>query len=150
MKPRFSLLYLIIIILAACKNNAIKPANSESDIDAARNFIRSALDGKFDEARKYILPDSTNINYLDVAERSYKNADQSIKDGYRASNINMHLVDPVNDSITIIIYSNSYKNDHDTLKVVKVNDNWLVDFKYLYQHDEIPILEKPVLNDSMK
>jgi len=145
-----SYFFLLLLLLSGCKSSNKQPAKSENNIDAARNFIRSALDGKFDEARKYMLTDSTNINYMDVAERSYKNIDQPTKDGYRASNINMHLVDPVNDSTTIIIYSNSFKNDHDTLRIVKINDNWLVDFKYLYQHDVTTVLEKPVLTDSLK
>ena len=30
---------------------------SENDVDAARNFIRSALDGKYDRARKFMIQD---------------------------------------------------------------------------------------------
>lgn len=87
---------------------------------------------------------------MDLAERSYLNINQDIKDGYRASSINIHLLNPLNDSTAIIIYSNSFKNDHDTLKVQKRNDNWLVDFKYLYQHDADTSIKKPMLNDTIK
>ena len=107
---------------------------SENNIDAARNFIRSALDGKFDEARTYMLPDSPNTNYMDVAERSFQNTDQGVKNSYRTSTIIIHEVADVNDSTTIVIYSNSYKNDRDTLRVVKTNNQWLVDLKYLFEH----------------
>jgi len=41
----------------------------------------------------------------------------------------------VNDSTSIVIYSNSFKNNPDTLKVIKTGGKWLVDFKYLYLHD---------------
>ncbi|HEY0434503.1 MAG TPA: hypothetical protein VGC95_11555, partial [Chitinophagaceae bacterium] len=41
----------------------------------------------------------------------------------------------VNDSTTVTIFANSYKNDKDTLKMVKVNSQWLVDLKYLFEHD---------------
>ena len=97
-----------------------------------------------------MLPDSVNINYMDVAERSYEKAEQATKDGYRASTIHIHQVDPVNDSTFIIIYSNSFKNDHDTLKVLKVTGQWLVDFKYLYEHDSDTLQNKSIANDSLK
>ncbi len=134
----------------ACKNEDQKPqTSSESSIDAARNFIRAALDGKFKEAREFMLKDSVNTNYMDVAERSFGRADQSVKDGYRASSIYIHNKNEINDSTTIVIYSNSYKNDHDTLKVLKTNDQWLVDLKYLYEHDRDSLIYKPVLKDSL-
>ena len=116
---------------------------SENNIDAARNFIRSALDGKFDEARTYMLPDSPNTNYMDVAERSFQNTDQGVKNSYRTSTIIIHEVDDVNDSTTIVIYSNSYKNDRDTLRVVKTNNQWLVDLKYLFEHGSDTMSIKP-------
>jgi hypothetical protein len=67
-----------------------------------------------------------------------------------SSSINMHQVSTVNDSVTIIIYSNSFKNDHDTLKVVKINGQWLVDLKYLFDHDMDTTINKPVINDTLK
>jgi hypothetical protein len=149
MRKRFFLYCSFIIFITSCKSSD-KQTTSESNIDAARNFIRAALDGKFSDARTFMLQDSVNTNYMDLAERSYKNIDQATKDGYRASSINIHLLDPVNDSTAIVIYSNSFKNDHDTLKVLKSNDNWLVDFKYLYQHDADSSLQKPILKDTLK
>lgn len=137
--------------LIACKGKDKQSENkSENNIDAARNFIRAALDGKFDLARKFMLPDSVNINYMDVAERSFQNINQSIKDSYRASNIHIHEVNPLNDSTCIVIYSNSYKNDHDTLKVVQVNNQWVVDFKYLYLHNNDTTFNKTAVRDSLK
>ncbi len=119
-------------------------------MDAARNFIRAALDGKFDEARTYMLPDSVNINFMDVAERSYQNIDHSTKDSYRSSSIHFHNTMAVSDSVSIVVYSNSFKNDHDTLKVLKKGNDWLVDFKYLYEHGSDTLQDKPVAKDTLK
>ena len=133
----------------ACKNK--DNGTSENNIDAARNFIRAALDGKFEEARIYMLADSVNTNYMDVAERSYQHAAQATKDGYRASSINIiQVTEPVKDSVTVVIYSNSFKNDHDTLKVLKTNGQWLVDLKYLYEHDEDSLQLKLITNDTLR
>ncbi len=142
---------LMMIALTACRD-AEKQATgvSENNIDAARNFIRAALDGKFDEARKYMLTDSVNTNYMDVAERSYQRADKAIKDGYRSSSINIHEVnEPIQDSVTVVIYSNSFRNDPDTLQVIRSGGQWLVDLKYLYEHYAYTLLKKPNLNDSL-
>ena len=142
---------MFLLFFAACKTDDKKDdAKSSNSIDAARNFIRSALDGKYREAKDYLLQDSINLNWMDIAERNYLKADQDTKDGYMASSINMHEVNPVNDSTAIIIYSNSFKNDHDTLKVIKVNGRWLVDLKYLFEHDRDTLNKKPVINDTIK
>jgi hypothetical protein len=151
MKRNYLLFLFLLCSFYSCKPRDKGPTGkSENNIDAARNFIRSALDGKFNEARNYMLPDSSNINYMDVAERSFKNISQSEKDGYRASNIIIHNVNDVNDSTTIVIYSNSFKKDHDTLKVLKINSQWLIDLKYLFEHDTDTNAAKPVFKDSLK
>lgn len=147
---RYPFIFLILLfVFYACNNNK-EQGKSENDIDAARNFIRAALDGKFDEARTFLLPDSVNTNFMDVAERSYRKTDDETKSGYRSSSINIHQVSPVNDSTTVVIFSNSFKNDHDTLKIVKQNGQWLVDFKYLYEHDMDTLYNKPVNKDPLK
>jgi hypothetical protein len=73
---------------------------------------------------------------MDVAERSYDRADPETRNGYRAASINIIKVsEPVKDSVTVVIFSNSFKNDPDTLKLIKQNNQWLVDLKYLYLHE---------------
>jgi len=87
---------------------------------------------------------------MDIAERSYQRSDQSVKDGYRTASINIHKVSTMNDSTTVVIYSNSFKNDHDTLKVLKRDGQWKVDLKYLFEHDTDTLQRKPVTNDTLK
>jgi hypothetical protein len=135
MKKINHLFLFLLLYTASCKNKKSNPSEAENNIDAARNFIRAALDGKFDEARNYMLQDSMNINYMDVAERSFQKADKATKDGYKTSSINIHqVIETIQDSVTIVIFSNSFKNDPDTLRVIKTAGKWLVDLKYLYEH----------------
>lgn len=134
-----------VVLFSACKQKGSNTVTrSDNKIDAARNFIRAALDGKFDEAKSYMLQDSVNLNFLDVAQRSYERSTQEVKDGYRASSIRFpgDLAD-LNDSTAIVIYANSYKNDPDTLRLVKTAAGWLVDLKYLYQHDQATVPTQP-------
>jgi hypothetical protein len=136
---------ILLFILYAC-NDDNKPPESESDADAARNFIRSALDGKFDLAKNYMLQDSVNLQYLDAASRSFSRLPENIIKGYRQSSITVYDADRKNDSTTIVVYENTYKKDKDTLKVLKVKDQWLVDLKYLYEHNMDTVLNKPSMD----
>jgi hypothetical protein len=134
-KTLFSISFLLFI-LSSCANNDTQPdiGASENDIDAARNFIQSSLKGEYTRARTYMLKDSANQQFFDAYERNFTRLTGEERRDYREATINIHEVNPVNDSTTVIIFSNSYKKDKDTLKVVKVNSQWLVDFKYLFQH----------------
>ena len=146
---RFLPFFLSAFLLFSCKDDQREevPA-SENNIDAARNFIRAALDGKFDDARRFIVPDSVNLNYMDVVERSFKNLDQPTRDKYRTASIRILGKSNVNDSTTVVIFANTFKNDPDTLKVLRVGQEWLVDFKYLYQHD-LDTSNKVPVKDSL-
>jgi hypothetical protein len=120
-------------ILLACSNKK-NTARSENDLDAARNFIQAALSNDFKKAAQYMLDDSINRNYLETAARSFDHLDPDTRDKYRGASIRIHQpVTYLNDSTTIIIYSNSYKNDLDTLRVCRRNGDWLVDLKYLFE-----------------
>src|SRR5947209_13950386 len=131
----FYFLSFLFLFLCACHNNNEEPKqiSSENDADAARNFIRAALDGQFSRARSYMLRDSLNNQLLDVIENNYQQRMNSEdKRGYRESSINMHSIRQTSDSTSIISYSNSYMKKNDSLRVLKVNGQWLVDFKYSF------------------
>ncbi len=139
----------LLFCLGACKNQGKQEGKSENDLDAARNFIQAALYGKYDEAKIYMLRDSINEERMKLIERVKLSPDE--KRGLAAASINIHDVTPVNDSTTVVIYSNSFKNDRDTLKVVKVKGQWLVDFNYLFDHDNDTLMKRPInKTDSIK
>ena len=126
------------LMMSGCGNKK-SVASSENDLDAARNFIQAALSNDFKKAAQYMLDDSINRNYLDVTARSFGHLDPDTRDKYRGASIRIHQpVTYLNDSTTIIIYSNSYKNDLDTLRVCRKDGNWLVDLKYLFQSSTEP------------
>ncbi|MFT3901757.1 MAG: hypothetical protein QM727_01165 [Niabella sp.] len=145
MKKTFFLLWIIAGLLTACGNNNNKQPESENDLEAARNFIEAALKGKYDMSRNFMLQDTENLERLDAVSRVQLSSSE--KQGLWDASIkiiNRHLV---NDSTSIIIYSNSFHPENtDTLKVVKLDGKWLVDFKYLFNHDQPDV--PPTLNDS--
>jgi hypothetical protein len=129
------ILPVVLLALTACSSPTEKPQQAENEIDAARQFIRASLDGRFDLARDYLLNDSLNNNYLDLAQRSYQKVSPADKESYKGATIVVHNTNTLNDSTTILIFSNSFKNDHDTLRVIKKENKWWVDLKYLFGHD---------------
>ena len=144
MKSKLITGFLLLQFFLCCNNeNKENSASgkSENDLDAARNFIQAALEGNYKKARTYALADSFNQQYVDLFERIYKERmNPEDKRGYREASINIHSVSPLNDSVTLINFSNSYKNKNDSLKVVRQNGQWLVDLKYsFYQKtDSLP------------
>jgi hypothetical protein len=147
MKSGIIIVVSFLLFFTNC-NNSDKQAEenkSESDMDAARNFLEAALKGNYKDASTYMLRDSTNMGYLAVTERKYNQMDVDEKRNLR--NASLRFYDPLlqNDSTTITVFSNSYKNDKDTLKIVKENDQWLVDLKYLFDHDMDTTIRKPVI-----
>ena len=122
---------LVVLFLFSCNSEEGKnQTTSENDTDAARNFIRAALDGKWDEARRFMIQDSTNLQLLDRAESMYQGKDREVKRSYRESTIRFYDTRTINDSVTVINYSNTYKNKKDSLKVVRTGGQWLIDLKY--------------------
>jgi hypothetical protein len=128
--------FLLFFTLFACNNNEeSKEPASASDMDAARNFLDAALRGDYKHAADYMLQDSINLGYLDATKRSYQRLSPEDKNGLRTASLRFYDTKQVNDSTTITIFSNSYKNDKDTLRILRKNGFWLVDLKYLFDHD---------------
>ncbi len=138
---------LLLVVISAC-SNADDSADSENDVDAARNFIQSALYGDFEKASEYMLKDSVNVERMNNIKRLNLQPDE--KKGLREASINIHNITRRNDSTTIVIYSNSFKNNWDTLKVVKDKGKWVVDFKYLFEHSQDSLAAPVLINDTLR
>jgi len=142
MKKLIQLTPLLILFLAACNNSPkeeeIKPENG---MDAAGKFIRAALDGDYQKAKTLLVNDSTNQQIIYLYEWSYNNRmSPEDKKAYKKASIRfLKETHPLNDSVTIIHYSNSYKDKPDSLKVIKANNQWLIDLNFTFQpKDSIP------------
>ena len=124
--------FLFLQFFLSC-TNADNITPSENEEDAARNFIRSVLDAEFDKAKTFIVPDSTNNEFLAVTERNFtERMNRTDKMGYKAASIQIHEVKKIDDSTSVVLYSNSFKKQKDSVKVVLQNNAWLVDLKYSF------------------
>ena len=134
MKGLLIISLFVMAFFSACQSDTTDRSDttntSENDVDAARNFIRLFLDGDLEKARTMLVTDSLNTQIFDAYERIYKNRSQLDKKGYKGSSIQIHSVRTVNDSISVVSYSNSFKKIVDSLKVMKDNGAWKIDLKY--------------------
>jgi hypothetical protein len=129
--------FILAFSLLACNDDNPKVSTQpEGDVDAARLFIRSALDGNYKEAQKLVLQDSTNLGGLANAEILYLKKDITTQRGLRESSIIFHNTNKLNDSVSIIEFSNSFTKQKQSVKAVKQNGQWLIDFKYNFQNTD--------------
>lgn len=131
----------IILILAAF-TFTLTACNQSSNIDksdpleSGRGFIEASLKGDYVQAKKYLLNDSTNNEYFEGFKDFNSKMSGEEREGLRESNIIIDSVHQVSDSINIITYSNTFKNQPSKLKMVKRNNEWLVDFKYTFLENQ--------------
>ena len=128
---KFVFFCLTILLLVSCgeTNNYKKP---DDPLEAGRDFIRFALDGNMPQAKLFILKDGTNDMLFEKKENSFSASSKAEKDGYKESSIIINKSQNLNDSTTIINYSNSYKKENNEIKLVKQNNEWWVDLKYTF------------------
>ncbi|MDQ6844127.1 MAG: hypothetical protein M3Z92_07230 [Bacteroidota bacterium] len=122
----------LVFILAIVACNHSSEVRKTDPLESGRGFIEASLKGDYDEAKKYLLPDSTNIEYFNGLKNFNEKRSKEEKEGYKEANILIDSTQKISDSVTIISYSNTYKMKPSKLKMVRKNNEWLVDFKYTF------------------
>lgn len=130
MKHVLIVLVSFTLIVAACNNSP--KADTSDPLESGRGFIEASLKGDYISAKKYILQDSTNMEYFDGLKNFNLKMSKEDRRGYSEANIIIDSSIAESDSVDIIYYSNTYKNKPSQLKMVKHNSEWLVDFKYTF------------------
>lgn len=129
MKYYSSLFLALLILHSSCNQEpSVKPA--ENATDAAREFVRAALDGDYPRASGYLLKDSVNLLLFERQKTNYSQMSTEQKEGFRSSSIRPIAIEKLNDTVSIFRYYHS-ANPSDTfpLRVKKENGLWLVDLK---------------------
>jgi len=126
LKTLFVLAPLLLII--SC--NAGKTFQKAEDAqDAGRQFIRASLDGDYEKARFYLLNDSVNLLLISKWQQGFDKMDRDTRQQYREASILPINITPLNDSVTSYTFSNSFRKDTTTVRIVRINGEWLVDLK---------------------
>lgn len=123
---------LLLIALLSCNSQDAykKPTDAT---DCFRSFVEATMKGKFDLASEYMLKDSTNDYLLTVVMKTYDGYSKEKKDSMRmlSGDFNIHEIANVNDTVTVINFSNKVTPDQKfPIRVIKTKDNYFVDLKY--------------------
>ncbi|MBC7627536.1 DUF4878 domain-containing protein [Ferruginibacter sp.] len=131
MKIKLLIVTLFFIVLNSCNNTGNVP---NTDIDVARAFIKDILENNFKKAKSLVLDENINNQYFDLAKKEFESKTKEDLKKYKASDIIINELKNLNDTVTIVNYSNSFKRDiRNEVKVVRVNGQWLVDLKHTFQ-----------------
>jgi Domain of unknown function (DUF4878) len=127
------ILLLLIATASACASET-SYTKAEDAQEAAREFIRSSLDGNYDRANFYLYKDSAGVNemLLNKWKTDYSRWSQEDKVGHKEANIIVITTEKINDSSLNYVFSNSYKKDTTTIKVIKEKGEWLIDLKDIH------------------
>ena len=130
MKLKLFTAIFLLLLSASCND---KRTNPTTDIDVARAFIKDILENDFKDAKRFVLDDETNNQYFELSKKNFGQKTKEELKEYKDADIIVNELTSVNDSVTIINYSNSYKKESKgKVKVVRVNGQWLVDLKYTF------------------
>ncbi|HVY76629.1 MAG TPA: hypothetical protein VG890_17490 [Puia sp.] len=122
-----SILALILLLAGCGEGSTFKKADDAQD--AGRQFIRASLDGDYEKARFYLLNDSLNLLLISKWQQGFDQLDKDTRRQYREASILPINITAVNDSVTTYTFSNSFRKDTTTLRIVRINGDWLVDLK---------------------
>lgn len=129
-------IFAAFIILSGCTGNQ-QYKKPDDALEAGREFIRFALDGDMRKAKVFILPGAANERLFDKIEKKYAANGPEERSRYKDASIIINKSQAINDSTTIINFSNSYKREDSEIMLVKVNGEWWVDFKYTFTGDTV-------------
>ena len=118
-----------ISILYSCNNE--KKERPSTALDTGREFIRASLDGNFETTQQLLLKDTQNLQLFESYKMLYERMPADKKKKYKSASYEINKYLDLDDSTTIINYSNSYMNKPMEIKVVRHDKEWSIDFKYI-------------------
>jgi len=129
---KFTLALSIICCLAISSCNTEKKSPN-TDIEVAREFIKNILESNFKDAETFVLKEETNQQFFELFKKEFESKTKSELESFKNADIIINEISPINDSVSIINYSNSFKkNKSNKLKMVRINGQWMVDLKYTF------------------
>ena len=126
------LIFCILIILQSCSAPTYPPV--ENPLDAGRQFAEAVFKGNFERAGQLIVPDAENKRLLrQRLEDVYHQRNSADRNQMAQASLQIQNVeDVVKDSMILIRLINAYDGKPAVLKVIKNNNNWLVDLKHTF------------------
>ncbi len=133
-------LAILSLFFLSCNSTPVGFEKPDDGLDAAREFIRSELDGDYVKGQLYILKDEDDQKlYQRYVDYMKKRPGKELVELKQAS-ILVNKVEELSDTVQIINYANSFSKRPMDIKMVKRNGEWWVDFSYTFSGN-LPITE---------
>lgn len=128
----YRILSLFAVLLFASCQEPEGFTDPEDPLDAGREFVRAVLDGDFEKASIYVSDNEEDKEIFERYENYMKKQPRSERLNLKSASIIVNKVEKLNDSVTIINFSNSHTMKPTDLKVIKQDNSWKVDFSYTF------------------
>ena len=123
-------LFFVIAFFSCNQPEGFKEA--EDPLDAGREFVRAVLDGDYQKASLYIENNPEDKELFQRYQLYMKKQPQKEKLLLKSSSIIINKVEKLNDSISIVNFSNSHSMKPMDLKIILRENKWRVDFSYTF------------------
>ena len=127
---KFVVLLCMVAAMGCNTKKAYPPATD--GLNAGLEFIGACLKGNFDKADFYMLQDEKNKQLLKEAKEKFSYFSREQKKQLAEASLQNIAIENILPTEIIIHYNNSYNNIGGKVKVLQVNEVWLVDFKYKF------------------
>jgi hypothetical protein len=129
---KYHFLFLIVLMGFFSCNQPEGFKEAEDPIDAGREFVRAVLDGNYEKAVLYIEDNQEDKDLFERYKQYMNNQPKKEKLQLKSSSIIINKVENLNDTVSIVNFSNSYSMKPTELKIVQKNKKWVVDFSYTF------------------
>ncbi len=131
MKMKLFIAVFAVVSMISCNSKKNYPT---TDIDVARSFIKDILENNYKDAKTFVLNEDMNNQYFDLSKKEFEGKSKEELKLYKNADIIVNEIKNLNDSVTVVNFSNTYKrNIKNEVKVIKVNGEWFVDLKHTFQ-----------------
>jgi hypothetical protein len=125
---RFFLGILFLVLLSACGGS--EDARPSSAQETGQQFISSSLKGDFKKAESLLLNEVENKTLFQTYRRFYDRMSEQQRKGYQSASFEIESWQDLNDSTSVIRYTNDFMHQPTELRLVRKDGQWWVDFRY--------------------
>jgi hypothetical protein len=119
---------VVSVLYISCGN--VDESRPTSAQETGQQFIASSLKGDFKKAESLLLNEPENKTLFQTYRRFYDRMSEQQRKGYQTASFEIESWQDLNDSTSIIRYTNDFMHQPTELRLVRKNDQWWIDFRF--------------------
>lgn len=119
--------WFCFLLFLGCQTSAEEQAGADNALDAGRNYLQSCLQGDFESAARYCVPDSSLLIKLREEENAFRALDREGRQLHRTASIQVYGLEETDKDKARLVYGFSYDPEKkDTLLLKQINQRWFI------------------------